>query len=1158
MNEIARPRQFKPIDPVTAIALPALDPGQGRLAFSLDEGATVADAVAAAFPGLPHDQRPRVRVTLVDADGRTAVLYEACWHAVRPRAGVRIVIRLVPAGGGNFLRSVLTAVVAIAAVAAGAFFAPAVAGFLGINQGLAQGLVTAGVGLGGRALVNALIPVRGSSGGDDAEPAFSIDGLRNQVRLDGVVPAVTGGVRYIPPVAGRPFTEIVGDDQYFRTVLNFGYGRCAVSAIKIGDTPIDEYKDVEYEVREGLASDAPLSLYTHQVIEERTGVDLTRPLPRDDKGEVIDGPAEETPETRFTAADVAEIAVIIGFLEGLVRYNKKNKRKTLSVEIKIETRPVGDTTWTEVETLTFAARKQRPFFRVYRWTPPARGRYEVRLTRMTDERNDNSSQDRSTWVALQSIRPEYPLQFEHPLCLVAIRIRATNQINGVIDNVSAFVERYCPDWDAASQTWIERPTNNPASLYRWALQGPAAPHPVTDAEIDLAALADWHDYCVMKGLKYSRAHDFGASWFEALADVAAAGRATPHHDGTVWSTVIDRPQQIVIDHVNERNASNFAFRRRYFEPPDAFRVSFLDETNEYKANERVVPWPGHVGDILLAEDLALPGKTDPDEIWIEARRRMYEAIHRPDQFTCSQNGSIRVATRGDLVRVSHSVLSDVQASRRVRAVRNGVVVLSEPVEMTSDDAYGIRFMVLNDDGSGTSVLRGVKSASGIQGSLVPLDVGALPMDGDIVHFGPMTEESEPMIVRGVEAGEDMTSTLALVAAADVIDTLTDAETPPLWDGRVGDPVQDSTAPTRPVITGAETTADHDGVALLLSPGKGSSAVVATFTVRHRLDGATEWAEIIVPAGALATLTGYAEEDAVDIEVFATSIAGIDGPVLATTATVDATDRPAPVEDATVQLVDGSAELSFRTPNEDDVDRAIIHRAARRRFDEAAAAKTVFASASQAVVERDDATPGGTSFYWVTAVDVLDVESVEVFAGFVTKNSQNLVSTDLTTWTATAMIVTPDIAEGWLTGPSGAAKIIPSATGSTHSLVESFIAAGGTDYVLSVIAKGDEIDSGIRVYFAGAGFDDDPRGRTFDLTDGTSSAYSGGSDAHGSTDLGDGYWLIWIHVSVDAAGSADAVIEWGGTGNATDGFIVDHVQVEAGVTAPSGTYWLNAV
>src|SRR5690606_23221521 len=108
----------------------------------------------------------------------------------------------------------------------------------------------------------------------------------------------------------------------------------------------------------------------------------------------------------------------------------------------------------------------------------------------------------------------------------------------------------------------------------------------------------------------------------------------------------------------------FGWSRSYFDPPDAFRVKFLDETAGSAPAERLVPWPGHEGSIDLTESIEMPGKTDPAEIYIETRRRMYELLHRPDTFTAIQDGAARVATRGDQVMGSFDVIARSQVAAR--------------------------------------------------------------------------------------------------------------------------------------------------------------------------------------------------------------------------------------------------------------------------------------------------------------------------------------------------------------------------------------------------------------------------------------------------------------------------------------------------------------
>ncbi len=947
---------------VPVMAMPAIDPGSARVDMRLREGSTVEEIVALAMPGLPAQALKRTRVVLVAPDGRTAKIPRRYWHRVRPHGGVHVVIRVVP--GKNAVRAVLKVVVAIAAIALAAFFAPALAGFLGISTSLAQGLIGFAVTAVGNLLINALIPARqnaigAGSGGADAGTTYTIEGFRNDVRIDAPVPTVLGRHRFSPPFAATPYTEVVGDDQYIRAALLIGYGRMAISGVRIGQTPIDEFEEVELEIREGLATDDPLSLYPSQVIEKQLGIELTRDLPRDGNGNVIAGSATEQPQTRFTAGDVSEAAVIIGFPQGMVRFDSNGNARTLSVSILIEARQVGDANWTEVTTLDISAKKPEPFFRVYRWELSPRGRYEIRLTRMTDERPSTQLSDRTVWVALQSFRPEYPLNFDQPLSVMSIRIKATHQLNGPLDEVNLIAERYCLDWDTVSETWLVRLTRNPASLYRYALQGPENAYPVPDAEIDLDALADWHEFCSSKGLEYNRVHDFEASLMDVLGDITAAGRATPSHDGIKWSVVIDRPRSLIVDHVSERNSRDFRFVRSYFTPPHGFRITFPDETADYAFNERVIPWPGHVGEIDITEELILPGKTDPDEIWREARRKMYELIHRPDRFSALQDGVARVATRGDLVEMSHNVLDTVHSSHRVRRVTIDLIELDSAVTMEAGTDYALRYMVLDENGGGVSHLTGLEPEVGSFKTVRILNPSRLPAVGDIVLFGSLTSTTQSAIVQGVEAAEDMASNMIFVAAAPIIDTLTDAEAPPVWDGRVGSSISDdATPPAAPTVLSVDTTAGGNGLVILLAPGSGSTAVVASYRVEHRLSGAATWTEVTGPAGGSGiTLSGYAAGQTVDYQAFAVSAASVEGVGTGIRSAVVANPAPIPAAPTSASVVAGrgSAVVTVNTPSA-NVAEVRVYRGPTTDFADATRVGVATADNSSTVLFTDgDAT-----------------------------------------------------------------------------------------------------------------------------------------------------------------------------------------------------------
>src|SRR4051812_24617926 len=83
---------------------------------------------------------PRLRVVLVSAQGQMDVAEATLWCRIRPKAGVTVLVRVVPGFDNNTLRSVLTIALSVAAVAAGQIWAPVVLG----SAALGSALVTTG------------------------------------------------------------------------------------------------------------------------------------------------------------------------------------------------------------------------------------------------------------------------------------------------------------------------------------------------------------------------------------------------------------------------------------------------------------------------------------------------------------------------------------------------------------------------------------------------------------------------------------------------------------------------------------------------------------------------------------------------------------------------------------------------------------------------------------------------------------------------------------------------------------------------------------------------------------------------------------------------------------------------------------------------------
>ncbi|MER9047583.1 phage tail protein [Mesorhizobium sp. M0923] len=870
---------------VTAAPM-AFQPDRARVELTLPEGMTIAEMVAMALPGAVDPVLARTRVALVKGDGMQ-IVPRALWHRARPHAGVHVVIRVIP--GQTALRSVLTILVSVAAIAIAGFFFPAGATLLGseVLAGVAKTALTVGLTALGGLLINALLPLPGPD--KPEKSTFAIAGWQNQFTPDAPVPDVMGTHRYAPPFAAMSYIEVVGDFLYDRAVFVHGYGPLEISEEKLGDTLLTKYDEIEIETRYGYADDAPLSLYVNQVLEERVGADLERPFPKDDMGEQQHGvPSEAKPVSRFTAPDSKWAIAILSFPAGLIKIDDEDgDKQATTVELQRRFRLVGNPAWTDLPVLRITAKKAAGFYREDRIEFPVRGAYEIEYERLNDSEQMSSSGPQiisnCTWVVLQSWRPEYPFNFRKPVALSALRIKATAQLNGTLDNFNTLDKRIAPDWDAGSGTWVDRVTQNPASLALRALRGPALYRPVPDDQIDFPAFEDWHVFCAGKGLKYNRIHDFDSTLGQTRAAIGAAGRAAVRWNGRKWTVVIDRPRELVVDHVNPRNSSDFRWSPSYFEPPHALRVPFIDETNDYQQAERLVPWPGHIGPIDITEELKLPGKTDPVEIWRETRRRQYEIMNRAVDYSAVQQGTARTATSGDLVVASRDVLKRATHSARVKAVRGDHVETDGIFTMVDGQSYAIRFRQFDaDDTIGTSVVRTITTVAGESAAVRLTGTGERPKPGDILHFGPAVLDSIPLIITGISRGKNNSSVLAMKAAAPIIDELTDAEEPPPWSGRVGSEIDVSLVPPAvPVFTGVDSgtieTGDANGLIVMITRGTSNAVPVVAFELQHRLAGALAWQPPLscTPASGTIAVTGYVFGDTVEMQAWAVSVAGVD-------------------------------------------------------------------------------------------------------------------------------------------------------------------------------------------------------------------------------------------------------------------------------------------
>ncbi len=138
------------------------------------------------------------------------------------------------------------------------------------------------------------------------------------------MPVVYGTTKIVPDYGANPYVEYVGEDQWLFQVFNFGISDIAISDIKIGETPLENFTDVKYEIS---GPDGKLTLFPGNVDTTAVAVKLE----------------QNVVNTRTTSLNTTQIGIDIEALMYRLKTNGKYKDETAVLQIQF--RQVGTETW---------------------------------------------------------------------------------------------------------------------------------------------------------------------------------------------------------------------------------------------------------------------------------------------------------------------------------------------------------------------------------------------------------------------------------------------------------------------------------------------------------------------------------------------------------------------------------------------------------------------------------------------------------------------------------------------------------------------------------------------------------------------------------------------------------------------------------------------
>jgi hypothetical protein len=855
------------------------------------EGLTLAEMVAVYWPG------GVAREYVVVFVGNRQVPAEY-WARVRPKAGVMVRMALTLGGGdGDKQMLGLVAMIALSIVAPMAGAAIFGAGTFGATA------FAVGVTIVGSLAIGALFkpPAPTAVAKSPQESAtYALTGQSNQVTPYGVVPRAYGTNRIFPLVAASPYAGAEGPNHYLYMLMDCGYGPLEIEQLRIGDTGIENFSDVQYDIHPAWRAGDALTLYKTDINNESFNITCTA----------------GHPQIRVTTPNTSHITCEFACPRGLVTFDDRGNRQQAFVDIALGFRPLGSTgafvpldavkvsTARQVSTVlnvgpkTAFAHKYVPTAEAKYWSvnnpyalgffagdtslrvcvvgmndvelgrvfagdtiyflgnpyavtavgplspgggglrftdvfidpplsaagmgqPPrpgfgsasatpgliaqsvqcpltrsaptgefrvldstaeplyfsvgwdvAPGQYEVQVTRLTPDNTLTTVANDLAWLQLRSASDRPPIATREPHTIIEMKIKANDQLSGVISNLNCIATAVLPVWDDEAGAFVERPTRNPAWAYLDVLRGNAALRPLADARIDFDSLRAWAAYCdadVPNGINgfteqrvcFDHVVDYSTTTFSTLQSIASAGRATPTIRDGKHAVLVDEEQTVPVQLFTPRNSWGFNGTRSYVTEPNGLRVKFIDP-NSWQESEVVIYAAGYnENNAATFEELKLLGVTRYSQATRDGRYMKAQAMLRREQFTIQCDIESLIATRGDLVVVQHDVLQVGGESSRIASVSGASITLVDPFGTLAPGRYGVRLRLR--DGTITPPIEATPSAPDtFMLSSVPTPA---PAAGDLLAWGTLGIEAGEYLVKNIAPGPDFTATISLVEVA---------------------------------------------------------------------------------------------------------------------------------------------------------------------------------------------------------------------------------------------------------------------------------------------------------------------------------------------------------------------------------------------------------
>ena len=529
--------------------------------------------------------------------------------------------------------------------------------------GLGTYALAAGISVAGNLLLSAIMPKPSMPGFDRMDfknsNTYGWNKPTNQAMQAQVVPKVFGTHKITPPlIASHIISD--GDKQYFNGLYALNDGEIKdIREIKINDEPIENFKGVTYEIRNGLNNQNIISNFNDTSYDKNIGKKLN-------------------PDLSYSLAQtdgnfVTSLSVTLVFPRGLYYANDNGGLDGYSVNVRVEYSADGKN-WTPITGQTISAAQTSTFRRVFRVGNLPPNKYNIRAK---FETAPNTGSRYASDCYLEYVTETVSDDFIYPkTALLAIRALATDQLNGGAPRISAVVTAN---------------SDNPSHICRKILEDSG----VESLRI-MPSFNEWANFCEEKSLKCNIVFDSELSVRKALDTVSLLGRASVLQAGSKFDVIIEKagliPAQSFLFGMG--NILSDTFKQNFL--PLVDRANFIEITY-YDKNKDYEPSVVSAGQIAAdnsrvsnKSSVTLVGCTDEAQARAYGRFTLNCNRYLTEMIEFEADKDSLVCRYGDIIKVSHDTPQYGFSGRLLEDSGADFVILDRDLDTVGGVKYAIQ------------------------------------------------------------------------------------------------------------------------------------------------------------------------------------------------------------------------------------------------------------------------------------------------------------------------------------------------------------------------------------------------------------------------------------------------------------------------------------